>query len=465
MQETNNNNKDKVISDIRKKYQSISFFRRIFSWKDILDNILNEINKIEDNQEIIALKERINDLDKQIIDNKNEYNLSIEKTKNDYQIRLNEIKRNLEKAEEIHKSNLIETKTEKDKIINQKENELSLLKLKINTLEEKNKELLSKETKANAKVDNINNQLSKQITILNEKLSNVKNQKQKLTFEVDYRDSKIKELNDQLSTIKTEKKHLEQKEKELNETIKKDTEKLVNIFNRAPGSKGKLAELRLEDTIKTFIDDESLYTFNLAVNKSIVEFAIRTDKNSKKWIPVDSKMVVPDVNVDGEVIDDKYLKRIETQARKIKDKYVDKSNTEKYGILVLPNDYIFTEISQNHSEFLDKLYDYNVYISSPNMFIQFIRTISNISNEIKLVENISQVRSKIKILQKHIQNFYKNSKDAVEKINIAFDKNLKNIENNIELIDKGIDSISKDSTNKIIEVNIKDENKYLNKGK
>lgn len=342
-------------------YSNFSVWKRIFSWSLILDNLIDNIIKLEE-KDVDELNNKIYKLE---IDNK--------------------------MSEEFLK---------------EANNKLSSLE----------KDLIKKD----AKISSYENNLKDNEVSLSSKISEIKN------------------LSKSLGEIETEKKELNKQFIKYIEKNGKETSELLNIFNKSPATKGKLGEIRLEEIIKNSIEDERLYTKNLKVEKGNVEFGIKTTLESIKWVPVDSKVVEPDKTANGEwIIDDKYALNVEKRAKEIATKYVNKRVTESYGILVIQNDFIYDELIRN-TNILDRLINLNVYLSSPNNFLQFIKTIDKLSGDLKLVNEITKFKLDIGKIIKPINYFYKNVKDSVDKLNIAFNTHLLDIDNNVKIIEKDI---------------------------
>jgi DNA anti-recombination protein RmuC len=83
-----------------------------------------------------------------------------------------------------------------------------------------------------------------------------------------------------------------------------------------------------------------------------------------------------------------------------------------------------------------------IYISSPSTFIQFINTIDKISFDLNLVNEIDKFKEELKAIISPIKNFVKNSKEGIENLNKAFNKNLMSIEDKFPKIENSIDRIS-----------------------
>ncbi len=331
--------KDELILEINKKYSKVGIFRRIFSWKDIMQNIENEINQLEDNGDILFKYEELK--------NRSE---NLEKSESDLQSTINKLNEDIDKQ-----------------------------KIEIDGLTE---------------------------------LKGV--------------------LKSQLEST--------------NDTMVQYTKELHTVFKSSTGSQGKLSEKKLEQVFRGIFGEEGeTWTTNLQVGDGRVEFAIKPDPTKDKWVPVDSKSLVPEVDENNEfVLDSKYYASVKKAGNDISEKYVSKNNTESYGIMVLPSEGIYNEIFYSGNESLIKdLSDKNIFITSPSNFIQFATTVYKLNERMNIVEKSKEIVSEISTAFDHLVNFHNNAKEGVQKINLAFDKHLPKATNKLEEIKDTIESTKK----------------------
>lgn len=283
------------------------------------------------------------------------------------------------------------------------------------------------DSEENVRIENIE-ETNKELEVL--RLSAEKD-KEKLEQE-------IKILRAEKDSIISSKATIEAQLKNSNENIEKYTERLFDIFNRTSGNRGKIAEIRLEEIMRQYFGPEGDYWIkNLKVGSTqdIVEFAVRITPDDKKWVPVDSKALIP--NKDDEtkefIIDDSYLKSIINESKKIT-KYIRKSNTAEYALLVLPSDDVFMDIHENNPKIFSESASLGIYITSPNNFTQFINTISQLTEKLEKANKADKIISEIDIVLKHMTSFHKGVEESLTKMNTAFDKHLPNSKKKLDAI-------------------------------
>lgn len=331
--------KEELKLAIQTKYSKVGFFRRIFSWKDIIENIQLEIDQLADSQEEI----------------------------------------NILKGENV----------------------------KLSTINEQNSSSLEKMELLKKSLEEKTLNLEKEIEI---------------------------------------KGNLQEQIDSTNKEMLKYAKELHTVFKSSTGSQGKLSEVKLERTLEGMFGEEGeIWVKNLQIGDGRVEFAIKPDPSSDKWVPVDSKSYVPKIDDNGNfVIDSQYINKVKNAAKDISKKYVGKANTEKYAIMVLPSEGIYSDIFYSGNEKLIKeLADINIYMTSPSNFTQFASTVYRLNDRMKIVEESKDIVNEMKTAYSHMVNFANATKEGLEKMNIAYDKHMPNAEKKLESIKETIDSTKK----------------------
>ncbi|CAM9132836.1 DNA recombination protein RmuC [Mycoplasma marinum] len=232
--------------------------------------------------------------------------------------------------------------------------------------------------------ENKRNELAQVINKIEAKLSSKSD-------EVLEKDLRLERQNEQISSLKSQilerKNDLEALKVEINDKLT-PLNKIEKTFFGKTGNKGKgeLGEMQLKTLLQKSGLDENIWQENLVVGKNNVEFAIQSGNDDGKWIPIDSKVLDAEYDEDSKlIVDEKYKKRVLAQVKSIT-KYLGKSNTAEYGLLVLQSDSIYmTLYNEFPSFFKEVIEEHKVYITSPSSFVQITWSIANI---IKIYERV-----------------------------------------------------------------------------
>lgn len=136
---------------------------------------------------------------------------------------------------------------------------------------------------------------------------------------------------------------------------------------------------KLDVMLKKFNIDNNLWKTNLQVENEKIGFAFWSGYDDQKWIPVISQDIKCQVHQQPAI--DLCQKCMKVMIREVKKfaKYLDKSNTTKYGILVVLNDVFYYELWRYKADlFYQILQDDKVYVLSPFIFTRFAFCISEI---------------------------------------------------------------------------------------
>lgn len=242
----------------------------------------------------------------------------------------------------------------------------------------------------------------------------------------------LRKLNEEISfkrdNLLKEKGILEEQLNSTNLQMLNYTKEIHKIFNSSSGKQGKISELRLEDILISVLGvDSPLWTKNLPVKNGRVEFAMKTDNSKQKWVPIDSKSLVP-VIVDGEfVLDSNYINKVRSAAKEISAKYLTTDNTESFGLMILPSESIFNQLYEEHRNLFTELNGINISILSPYTFLQFLGTVKSLGERFETLSKTEGIVKSLTTLTNHIVNFHNSAKDGLESLNKAFDSHLPKI--------------------------------------
>ncbi|MEN1760533.1 DNA recombination protein RmuC [Anoxynatronum sibiricum] len=161
---------------------------------------------------------------------------------------------------------------------------------------------------------------------------------------------------------------------------------LTNVKTR-----GTLGEYQLENLLEQLMTSDQ-YGKNVATrpgSNERVEFAVKMPGRSQDdipvWLPVDAKFPTEDYQQlleayevgDATVIDQcrkKLVQRMKTEAKNIRDKYVEPPHTTDFGILFLPFEGLYAEVLRlDLFEVLQR--EYKVMIAGPTTLAAFLNSL------------------------------------------------------------------------------------------
>ncbi|SMP60430.1 DNA recombination protein RmuC [Anoxynatronum buryatiense] len=161
---------------------------------------------------------------------------------------------------------------------------------------------------------------------------------------------------------------------------------LTNVKTR-----GTLGEYQLENLLEQLMTSDQ-YGKNVATrpgSNERVEFAVKMPGRSQEdipvWLPVDAKFPTEDYQQlleayevgDATVIDQcrkKLVQRMKTEAKNIRDKYVEPPHTTDFGILFLPFEGLYAEVLRlDLFEVLQR--EYKVMIAGPTTLAAFLNSL------------------------------------------------------------------------------------------
>lgn len=370
-------------------YKKYGIWSRLFNWRKVYDSIIS-VNK--------TLEEEIKNL-------KNESLQNLEQIAN---------AKNLAKINDDLKEVLDVLK------VSAKRDETKITKL---------------ETEVNS-FEKIKSELSTKIEML---------ERNKSTLESD-----LSAKDGTLGEIRNELNKLQDKIFEEQKVANSGTKELLNIFKKTTGAAGKIAELRLEDLISKTAIDTNNWTNNLTVGSETVEFAIRAEFDKDKWVPVDSKLTGAFLEGEEIIVDEKLIKSVKTQSKKVT-KYLGKKNTTQFGIMVLQSDLIYNEIYEHYPETLtNSIIENHVFIMSPSAFVQFSTAINKLAETFDKANKASQISAQLNVVIGHINKMSKAWEEAYKKLEIINNTHMPNIASSakrVETLD-ALEIISEESDKK-----------------
>ena len=255
-----------------------------------------------------------------------------------------------------------------------------------------------KETNDNAKSGR--DELTKSLTLFEEKFSkSIKGIDETIAKNLkEVRDDNSKQLDKMRKTV-DEKLH-ETLEKRLGESFKQVSERLEQVHkglgemkNIATGvgdlkkvlsnvkTRGVLGEYQLENILEQILTPDQ-YAKNVATKKGSqanVEFALKLpgkDDGDVVWIPIDSKFPIEDYDRLLDAFDEgdkakieesqkTLLKKIESFAKTISEKYLDPPHTTDFAIMFLPIESLYAEVLRHPGLFETLQRKYKITVTGP----------------------------------------------------------------------------------------------------
>jgi len=206
-------------------------------------------------------------------------------------------------------------------------------------------------------------------------------------------------------------------------------------------SRGTWGEVQLSNLLEQILVQEQ-YELNVSTKKGSnerVEFAIKIPGKDEKvdyiWLPIDAKFPIEDYqklveaqeNTDIEMIDKlgKALEaRIKSEAKDIKNKYIDPPYTTDFAILFLPIEGLYAEVVRRTGlvEFLQN--NYRVVISGPTTIAALLNSLQMGFKTLAIEKRTSEVWEILGVVKKEFGTFG----EILEKTH----KKLQEATNNIE---------------------------------
>ncbi len=291
-----------------------------------------------------------------------------------------------------------------------------------------------------------------------------KNNKEELTAMRVIVDEKLqatleKRLGDNFKLVSD---RLEQVHKGLGEmqTIAIGVGDLKKVLNNVK-TRGTWGEAQLGNLIEEIFAPDQ-YEKNVKTKKNSkdnVEYAIKlpgSEKNKHIWLPIDAKFPLEDYqklleaqevgNLDQIKEFGKALEmRIKTEAKDIRDKYIDVPNTTAFGILFVPTESLYAEILRRDGLYESLRRDYNVIITGPTT-IQVILNSLNVGFKTLNIQKrsgevwtmLSKVKTDFGTFGGLLEKTQKKLQEAGNVIGDAIDRN-RQIERKLNKVEEPLD--------------------------
>lgn len=381
-----------IISDLKRKIKIKWWWRFLWS-KGLINRIVRQID-----ENIFSSQKNLFEVNKTLIEN---LELKISEKIKDLQKKEAEFNNLIQKNEKLEK--------EKNSFLKYK-SDCEILKAKLSEVDKKN-------------------------DILNNEKNQI--QKQKENIEKIYQDLHTKIDNISLGISRD------------NRILSKFDEKFDLSNNKDMGT---FCEKLIEKNFEHYGIKKEYWLPQLYVNGGHVDFGFRLNPKKDKWIPIDSKGVTFDIDVNkNPIIDDELMKRIEVQAMKVK-KYLNQKNTTSVGIMVIQDDNLYLGISRKYPYKIINIFEkHQIIIVSTNLVFQWAHFLWKTLMFSMEIRHDRQIVENIKKLVTLVTSYVNDVKIAKEKLYYAIDvhydrimQSHKKLCENLDLVDNASCSIRPD---------------------
>ena len=343
----------------------------------------------------VLLKEKFTAMN----DQQSEFN---KKTNDENRVNREELSKSLESFE----AKFIETSKDLNELLRQKFSDFSKRQTEINkqTTDDVKEVKLSVENQLKTIRDDNAKQLDEMRKTVDEKLQ--------------------KTLHERLSqSFETVGKQLQSVQQGLGEmkTLATDVGGLKKVLSNVK-MRGGIGEIQLEMLLEQILAPEQ-YEANVKTKKNsseLVEFAIKLpgkdDAGSTIWLPIDAKFPkdiyeqLLEAYEEGEPDKVKAARKkmeltIRKMAKDISDKYLDPPNTTDFGIMFLPFESIYAEVTRN-SELLESLrQNYNISVAGPTNLAVILNGLHMGFKTLAIEKRSSEVWQVLAAVKKEFDNF------------------------------------------------------------
>ncbi len=266
------------------------------------------------------------------------------------------------------------------------------------------------------------------------------------------REDNTQQLNEMRKTV--DEKLQSTLEKRLGESFKQVSERLELVHkglgemqNIATGvgdlkkvlsnvkTRGVLGEYQLENILEQILTPDQ-YAKNVATKKGSqanVEFALKlpgkeTDK--EVWMPIDSKFPIEDYHllldafekgdkVEIETAQRVLIKKIESFAKDISEKYIDPPHTTDFGIMFLPVESLYAEVLRHPGLFEILQSKYKITVTGPTTLSAFLSSLQMGFRTLAVQKRSSEVWDILKAVKLEFKTFSSVLEKAHKQINTA----------------------------------------------
>ena len=251
---------------------------------------------------------------------------------------------------------------------------------------------------------------------------------------------------------------------------------LTNVKTR-----GVLGEYQLENILEQILTPDQ-YSKNVATKKGSqanVEFAIKLpgkESGGEVWMPIDSKFPIEDYHMllnafekgeklEIEMAQKVLIKKIESFAKDISEKYIDPPHTTDFGIMFLPVESLYAEVLRHPGLFEILQSKYKITVTGPTTLSAFLSSLQMGFRTLAVQKRSSEVWDILKAVKIEFQEFAGVLEKAHKQINTASGtlENLRTTRTNVlQRKLRDVESYTSIDTKEILELPDKDMDNHLN---
>jgi DNA recombination protein RmuC len=292
-----------------------------------------------------------------------------------------------------------------------------------------------------------------QIDVNKQATDNIKEVEKTIEKElISIREDNTKQLDEMRKTV--DEKLQTTLEKRLGESFKQVSDRLEQVHkglgemqNIATGvgdlkkvltnvkTRGILGEYQLENILEQILTPDQ-YAKNVATKKGSqanVEFALKLpgkESDKEVWLPIDSKFPIEDYNSlldafeSGDKIKIEYsqtalIKKIESFAKGISEKYIDPPHTTDFGIMFLPVESLYAEVLRHPGLFERLQRKYKITVTGPTTLSALLNSLQMGFRTLAVQKRSSEVWDILKAVKFEFKQFSGVLAKAHKQINTA----------------------------------------------
>ncbi len=186
-------------------------------------------------------------------------------------------------------------------------------------------------------------------------------------------------------------------------------------------TRGVLGEYQLENILEQILTPEQ-YAKNVATKKGSqanVEFALRLpgkESDKEVWLPIDSKFPIEDYDrllaafdkgdkKEIEIAEKNLVKKIESFAKNISDKYIDPPHTTDFGIMFLPVESLYAEVLRHPGLFEILQRKYKITVTGPTTLSALLNSLQMGFRTLAVQKRSSEVWDILKSVKSEFKEF------------------------------------------------------------